>query len=213
MVADDGDGDAERGELGHDGDGRLGRVHVRRDGGHRDGDGDGERARRRGVVHGARRVPAGPSNIAVVTAKRRPARATQPLAAPFVVPVTDNARNPVANATIAWAAVNGTVASPTTTTDATGQSSNTLTLGTVAGAATATATVGGKSVTFTATAQPGIVAQAQFKVGPPAGAPGVVLAPAIQVALLDAQGNLTAAVNAVTLALGANPGARCWAGR
>ena len=85
--------------------------------------------------------------------------------APFVVRVTDAGDNAVNGATVTWAATNGTL-SATTTTDATGASSNTMTLGTAIGPATATATAGGKSVLFTATSQPGIVAKLAFQTGP-----------------------------------------------
>src|SRR5207244_3128523 len=95
---------------------------------------------------------------------------------------------------------------PTSTTDKTGFSSNTMKLGSTAGGASATASIGGKSVTFKATALIGLVSKAVFQTGPPpVGAAGSALTPAIQVALQDAGGNLTPATNPVTIALGTNP--------
>ena len=82
-----------------------------------------------------------------------------------------------------------------------------MTLGNVVGPASATASIAnGKSVSFSATASPGIVAQLNFRAPPPNGTPGALLAPPIQVELRDAAGNLTAAANPVTVSFGTNPG-------
>ncbi|MEO7083563.1 MAG: Ig-like domain-containing protein, partial [Gemmatimonadaceae bacterium] len=157
----------------------------------------------------AQAISAGASTLTTVSGSGQTGRVTQALAAPFVVKVTDDVGNPVAGATVTWAATNGTIAA-TTTTDATGQSSNTLTLGSVAGAAGATASVGtgpaAKSVSFSATAVAGIVAKLQFGGLPTGGTAGAILAPALTVELRDALGNLTAATNSVTIAIGTNPG-------
>lgn len=146
-----------------------------------------------------------PGVIAASSGTGQTARILQVLA-PFVIRVTDDNGNPIVGATVTWTATNGTL-SATTTTDATGTSSNTMTVGSVAGSATATATVGAKSIKFTAAVQTGLVAKLFFLVGPPPSAiVSVAVTPAIQVALQDAGGNQTAATNAVTIALGANPG-------
>jgi hypothetical protein len=156
-------------------------------------------------------LPAAPSTIVAVSGSGQSGRVGQVLAAAFVVHVADDAANPVSGATVSWTAVNGTLPA-TTTTDAQGNSSNTLTLGSTVGNASATATVNGKSVTFTATVQVGIVAKAVFRTQPPNGTVNQALAPAVQVELQDAGGNRTAASNSVTIALGANPGQATLAG-
>lgn len=154
-------------------------------------------------------LPNGPSSIAATSGGGQAGRVSTPLSAPFVVSVTDAAGNPVSGVSVSWTATNGTLA-PTTTSDANGLSSNTLTLGATVGSASATASIGAgstaKSVTFAATVQPGIVAKQVFRVSPTGGASGLVLVPAIEVELQDAAGNRTVATNTVTIALGANPG-------
>ncbi|HEX3866808.1 MAG TPA: Ig-like domain-containing protein [Gemmatimonadaceae bacterium] len=125
--------------------------------------------------------------------------------APLVVKATDAGGNPVSGATVTWTATNGTITSPTTT-DATGTSSNVMTLGSVAGTASATATVGSQSVGFSATVTAGLVAKIVFVTGAPSSsAAGLALSPPIQVALQDAAGNPTAAANPVSIAIGTNP--------
>ena len=73
--------------------------------------------------------------------------------APMVVTILDLAGNPVANATVTWAASGGVLSATTTTTDASGHTQATLATG--AGAAVYTVTVaspGAAAVTFTITA-------------------------------------------------------------
>lgn len=79
----------------------------------------------------------------------------QPLAAPVTVVVVDQNGSPIANAVVGWTVVGagGTVSLPTTQTDATGSTSVTWTLGTVAGIDSLTVLLqGGTSATVTATA-------------------------------------------------------------
>jgi hypothetical protein len=151
----------------------------------------------------------GPSGIAIVSGNAQAGRVGQALAAPLVVKVTDAANAPVGGAVVIWSATNATVSGGATT-DAQGQASASLTLGNTVGTASATATVGtganAKSVTFSATVQAGTVAKIVFKTGPSTAAVGAVIAPSIEVELQDAGGNRTNAVNAVTLAIGTNPG-------
>ncbi|MGH7616771.1 MAG: beta strand repeat-containing protein, partial [Gemmatimonadaceae bacterium] len=153
-------------------------------------------------------LSAGPVAIASVSGGGQVGRIGQPLGAAFVVRVTDDVGQGVGGVTVVWSAINGTI-SPSTITDAQGMTSNTLTLGNTVGAASVVATIKTaattKSVTFSATVQVGVVARLAFRAPPANGLPGVVLAP-VQIELRDAAGNLTAAANAVTIALGANPG-------
>jgi hypothetical protein len=78
------------------------------------------------------------------------------LASPFVVRVTDSFGNPVPGATVAWTRIagSGTLAAPTSTTDANGQASVLYTLGAIPGLETITASVAGVTTpaTFTVTA-------------------------------------------------------------
>ncbi|XXF79957.1 hypothetical protein P2318_09465 [Myxococcaceae bacterium GXIMD 01537] len=53
---------------------------------------------------------------------------------------------------------------------------------------------------------PGSAARLAYRVQPRGANAGAVLSPAVEVAVLDAAGNLTSSTQAVTLALGANPG-------
>ncbi len=144
-----------------------------------------------------------PATIAAFSGNLQTNRILQALA-PFVVKVTDASSNPVAGVNVNWTAVNGTLAA-TTVTDATGQSSNTMTLGLLAGTASATATVGAQSVKFTVTVQPGFVSKLAFVSLPSTNLASGLVTPPVQLALQDVAGNLTGATDAVTIALGANP--------
>ncbi|UCF19319.1 MAG: hypothetical protein JSU87_15535 [Gemmatimonadota bacterium] len=90
-------------------------------------------------------------------------------------------------------------------TNSSGEAQATWTLGGSVGSQTATATV--RSLTpaqFTATATAGAATQLSFATGPSDAVAGEPIAPAVQVEVRDAFGNLTNAT--VTIALGANPG-------
>jgi adhesin/invasin len=79
----------------------------------------------------------------------------QALATPVTVVIVDQNGAPIANAVVGWTVVGagGTVSVPTTQTDATGSTSVTWTLGTVAGVDSLTVLLqGGTSTTVTATA-------------------------------------------------------------
>jgi alpha-tubulin suppressor-like RCC1 family protein len=150
-------------------------------------------------------VAAPPAAVVIVSGNAQSGRVLQALAAPFVVRVNDAAGNPIGGAPITWTAINGTLAAMTTT-DSLGLTSNVFTVGKTPGAASAVAsTANGKTATFTASAQAGIVAKLFFRTTPTAGIVGTVLTPPIQLELQDASGNATAAANGVTIALGANP--------
>ena len=161
------------------------------------------------ATFGAQAIPAGPAGISIAAGDAQSGRVLQPLGAPFVVRVTDETGSPVPGVLVTWTAVNGTIASASTT-DANGQASATLTLGSVVGnnASSATASIttptGPKTVTFHATVQPGIVARLVFKTQPTSGTIGKPLS-AVQIGFLDVAGNPVVAGNTVTIALGANP--------
>ena len=153
----------------------------------------------------AQAIAGAPAAVVVMSGNGQTARIQQALA-PFVAKITDADGNPVAGYKVTWTAVNGTLAAATTLTDANGSTSNTMTVGVVAGPASATATAGTASTRFTATVQTGIVSRIAIitQAASPSAA-GIAITPAVQVALQDAGGNLTAATNPVTVALGANP--------
>jgi hypothetical protein len=145
-----------------------------------------------------------PATIVAVSGNAQTGRVGTALAAPFVVQVADDVGAPVNGATINWLATNGTVAA-TSSSDANGQSSVVLTLGSRTGQSSATASIAnGRQVTFVATAQPGIVAAAIFSGQPANGTAGATLSP-VSVTLVDANGNQTTAANRVAISLGSNP--------
>jgi 5-hydroxyisourate hydrolase-like protein (transthyretin family) len=81
---------------------------------------------------------------------------------PLVVQVRDGQGNPQAGVSVGFSVIagNGTLSSTTATTDANGRASTALTLGTTAGAVTVTAASAGLgSVTFSASALPGVATQ------------------------------------------------------
>ncbi|HET7422783.1 MAG TPA: Ig-like domain-containing protein, partial [Gemmatimonadales bacterium] len=107
---------------------------------------------------------------------------------------TDGFGNPVAGVTVAWAAVGGgSVSDAETTTDATGSTSVTRTLGPTAGPQSTTATsagLAGSPVTFTHTASSGSASGVQpFSGDGQTGSPRTLLAAPIVVAVTDAEGN------------------------
>ncbi len=116
------------------------------------------------------------------------------LAEPLVVSVADAFGNPVAGVTVAWAAVGGgSVSESETSTDASGSTSVTRTLGPTAGPQSTTATSAGlvgSPVTFTHTATSGSASGVQLLSGDgQTGAPGATLPDPIVVAVKDADGN------------------------
>ncbi|HEY4218999.1 MAG TPA: hypothetical protein VGM67_17780 [Gemmatimonadaceae bacterium] len=151
------------------------------------------------------------TNIAAVSGANQTGRVGSALANPFVVAVTDAGGNVVSNVGVTWSATNGSIASSSTS-DAGGQASATLTAGTTIGPATVTATIpNGSNVLFTATIQVGLVSQMVFTAQPVNGTPNVTLSP-VSIALHDVGGNATTATNSVTIALGNNPGSATLSG-
>ena len=94
--------------------------------------------------------------MTIVSGDAQSAAVSTALASPLVVRLTDQFSNPVAGATVTWARVSGagSVSAPTTTTNASGQTQITYTMGAVAGSESISATSGTANVTFTATATP-----------------------------------------------------------
>jgi hypothetical protein len=157
------------------------------------------------VIFSVQALAGAATSVIAVAGTQQAARVLQTLS-PFVVKVTDSLGNPVAGRTVPWTALGGSL-SPTTSTDTSGLTSNTMTLGQVAGTAIAIATVGQVSVQFSATVQAGPVAKLVFLTPPsPTGPLAPMVLKPVQVALQDAFGNQTPSTNAVTMALGANPG-------
>jgi hypothetical protein len=149
------------------------------------------------TTHGGR-----PASIVAISGGGQSARVSQTLANPLVVKVADAAGNPVRDAAITWTAQNATITS-TTPSDANGQASAIVTLGTTAGPATVTAAIAAaQGASFTATAQAGPPTNAFFSTQPMNGLATQTLAP-VRVALRDAANN--AADGMVTIALGNNP--------
>src|SRR5262249_22341416 len=109
------------------------------------------------VTFTATAIAGAAANIAIVSGNGQTGPVGQALVSPLVVKVTDASGNAVAGVGVAWSATNGTI-TQSTTTDAQGQTSASLTLGGVVGPATAVASIPTgttRSVTFSATATPG----------------------------------------------------------
>jgi large repetitive protein len=131
--------------------------------------------------------------------------------APTVI-VEDAFGNPVSGVTVTFTpgSGSGSVSAGSVVTSANGQASVTWTLGATAGTQTlsvASGTLTGSPITFTATASAAGAAQVGFVVQPTNVVAGASIAPPVQVAVQDASGNtVTSAADAITLAIGTNPG-------
>jgi hypothetical protein len=124
------------------------------------------------------------------------------LSSPLVVKVTDAAGNPSADAVVTWKAENATLAQNATTTDASGLTSNTVTLGRTAGQASITAVLtASKQVTFVATIVAGPTLELRLSAQPADIAAGGLIVP-IQVTQFDGWGNQTKATSSVSTSLG-----------
>ncbi len=113
------------------------------------------------------------------------------LAAPYAVVVRDHTNSPVANVTVTWTAAAGTIAPPTSTTNASGIASATHTLGGTAGAQTAQAAVTGligSPISFSSTATAGNAALLLKTTGD-GGIGGVGAMVSYTVTVRDAHGN------------------------
>lgn len=154
-----------------------------------------------------------PATIAVVSGTPQTAAVGTALTA-FVVKVVDASNNPVSGQTVNWALTNASVASATTTTGSDGTSSYVMTLGHTPGAASAVATVSGVTgnATFSATATVGAASKLVFSAQPSSAISAAAISPAVKVEIQDQFGNLTAATDQVTIAIGANPSTGTLAG-
>jgi hypothetical protein len=137
----------------------------------------------------------GTGRLSLVSGDNQTGTVGEELDAPLVVRVTDAGGNPVAGVTVSWAVTGGggSISPGSSTTNGSGEASATRTLGTTAGSQTAAATVSGLSgspVSFTATAEPGPVAELEFAQQPTDTRAAEVISPAVRVRLRDQYGNL-----------------------
>jgi hypothetical protein len=117
--------------------------------------------------------------------------------------------NPISGATVVLSASGSgnTLTQPSGTTNSSGVATGTLS-STLAEAKTVSATISGVGITQTAaiTVNPGAAAALAFTTQPTSAAAGATLSPAPVVELRDQFGNHVNGTNAVTLAIGTNPG-------
>jgi hypothetical protein len=159
------------------------------------------------ATFGAVAVAAAPTNILGLGGNSQSGVVGTALPQPFAVKVVDASGTGVPGIAVTWSATNGTLASATTTTDAQGQTSNTVTLGHTAGTVSATASIAaGKQVAFSASASAGPVAQVVVAQQPANVQAGLTITPAVQVDLRDQYGNgEPTATSAVAVSIGTNP--------
>jgi adhesin/invasin len=135
----------------------------------------------------------GPDDIRIVSGDRQTGQAGQQLGAPLVVQVVDASDAPVAGVEVTWRVRSGggSVAPSTGTTDAGGQTTAQVTLGSGTGENRIEASVpGAGSVTFTATAAAGAPAELEVRTQPSASAQlGQPFGRQPEVQLSDAAGN------------------------
>jgi hypothetical protein len=139
-------------------------------------------------------LPVGPpSAIAVASGSSQTQTVGTALTSPFVVQVNDSNGTPVPNTTVTWSVQSGggSMASASTVTNASGQASNTLTLGTVPGTNKVIATTStGSNALFGATGTPGTA----VAIGPSSGngqtgTVGAALANNLAASVTDQYGN------------------------
>jgi hypothetical protein len=109
-----------------------------------------------GVLWTVQTMPGPAAQLALVSGDGQTGATGATLGLPLVVRLSDQYGNPIADEAVTWASSGGgSLAIPVTTTDGTGQTSNSWTLGPGAGTQTVSATVGSFTVTFTAVASGG----------------------------------------------------------
>jgi hypothetical protein len=154
-----------------------------------------------------------PTQIALFSGDAQTGTAGQALAQPFVVLVRDGASAPVAGVVVTWQATagGGTLSAPTSTTDAAGHASATLTVGPTAGAGNQSATaavtgLAGSPVTFSASVVAAAASQVAVSSGnSQTGTVGTALAQPVAVVVKDGFGNVKSGVT-VTWAAAAGSG-------
>ncbi|HEY4302911.1 MAG TPA: hypothetical protein VGM82_00480 [Gemmatimonadaceae bacterium] len=134
-----------------------------------------------------------PATITVVSGDAQSDTIQKTLKNPLIVKVVDRFGNASVGTKVSWARTAGTgaVSAASTTTDATGQTSITYTLGATAGAESVAASVTGVTAasTFSATALPKPASIALLSGGNQTGVAGKALATQIALKVLDTQGN------------------------
>lgn len=150
-----------------------------------------------------------PKALAVISGGGESGVAGQVLAKQVVVEVRASDSLPVPGVPLSFTAPAGASVTPASAVaDSNGRVSATLTLGPAAGAQVFSANAGTLSVQIPETATPGALAKIVFKTQPSNVSAGVAIAPAVQVQLLDANGNQTTDNTNVGLTLhGGVPGA------
>jgi len=162
-----------------------------------------------------------PSGLTVSTGNAQTGAAGSALAQPLVAVVTTADGEPVGGVHVAWRvrAGGGFLSTPTSSTDDQGHAAVVLTLGTAAGTSADTveasvAEIAGPPLLFTASTIAGPATQLAFTRAPSPAAAGAPIAPAVQVSVEDAFGNVVAASGSgIDLALGANPGGATLSGQ
>jgi hypothetical protein len=139
-------------------------------------------------------LPVGPpANIAVSSGAGQTQTVGTALSSPFVVLVTDSNGTPVPNATVTWSVMSGggSLASTSTTTNSSGQTSDTLTLGTVTGNNKVFATISnGSNALFGAVGNPGTAVAIGLSSGNgQSGTVGAPLSNLLAVVVTDQYGN------------------------
>jgi Bacterial Ig-like domain (group 2) len=159
------------------------------------------------VIASITQVPASLTKTATTDAQS--AVVNTAVALPPEVTVVDSGNTPIPSVAVTFAIASGggtVTGSPTS--DVTGKAAATSwVLGTTVGANTVLASAGGASATFTATGTFAAPKKLGFLVQPSNAAVSAIIAPAIQVAVLDSLGNVvTTATTPITLALGSGTG-------
>ncbi len=140
-------------------------------------------------------VPGAPFTVTKVAGDGQTGLVATVLGITFTVQVKDQFGNNVATGTPVTWAVSGGGSAPASTTNASGQASTTVTLGTVSGAQTVVATAGTASVTFNTTNTPGPIAGLRKITGDnQTVAVGVVPPIELYAAPVDAYGNIVPAI-------------------
>ena len=155
-------------------------------------------------------VAANPTALVLVSGDGQTGAAGAPLADPLVVRLEDGNGNPVAGKAVTWVLLDGdgSVDPETVNTDPNGLATTQWTLGPGAGRNLVNAVFSGLPVVqFTAASGAGAAVKLAFTRPPVNTAAGGTITPSVQVTFQDDNGNtVTSAQDAITLAIGNNPG-------